>query len=157
MSKLTKKIQNDYEEFLVEIDMLLEDLNELLANSKHFKDQRVAYDDKSLDAIEDFYLKVLAGEEKVPISEARMNRIIIAFYGEAVRERVGGVWELCTNENDTAFGLPVVANWGEGVIAFSPVEVRDAQIRDRKPVIRERINYFINKDEFEANFFKEFE
>ncbi len=157
MPKLTKKMQNDYEEFLVEIDMLLEDLNEQLANSKHFNNQRVAYDDESLDAIEDFYLKVLADEEKVPISEARMNRIIIAFYGEAVRERVGGVWELCKNENDTAFSLPVVANWGEGVIPFSPVEVRDAQIRDRKPVIRGRIDYFANKEEFEANFFKEFE
>lgn len=157
MAHLSQKRQDDYEEFLVEIDMLLDDLNELLANSKHYKKQRVTYDDKSLDAIEDFYLNVLGGKEEVPISDARMNRIIIAFYGEAVRERVGGVWELCQNENDTAFGLPVVANWGKDVIPFSPVEVRDAQIRDRKPVIRERIKYFANKDEFEANFFKEFE
>ena len=86
-----------------------------------------------------------------------MNRIIIAFYGEALRERVGGVWELCENEQDTPFGLPVVANWGEGVIAFSPVEVRDAQIRDREPFIRDTVEYCANKEKFEANFFKEFE
>ncbi|MEE9128637.1 MAG: hypothetical protein V3T84_01360 [Phycisphaerales bacterium] len=137
--------------------MLLEDLNELLANSVHFKNQKVAYDAENLHAIEEFYLRVLAGDEKVPISEARMNRIIIAFYGEALRERVGGVWELCEDKNDTAFGLPVLANWAEGVIAFSPVEVRDAQILDRKPVMRDRLEYFANKEEFEANFFKEFE
>lgn len=156
MPKLTQKMRDDYEEFLVEIDMLLEDLNRLLADSKHHKKQRVAYDAESLDAIEDFYLKVLAGEEKIPISLARMNRIIIAFYGEALRERVGGKWELCEDKRDTAFGLPVVANWGEGVTAFSPVEVREAQIRDRKPVMRKRMEYFANKKEFEANFFKEF-
>lgn len=156
MPKLTQKMRDDYEVFLIEIDMLLEDLNELLANSEHYKKQGVAYDDSSLDAIEDFYLKILAGDETIPISQARMNRIIIAFYGEALRERVGGVWELCENENDMAFGLPMVANWGEGVIAFSPVEVRDGQIRDRKPFIRDTIDYCANKEEFEANFFKEF-
>jgi hypothetical protein len=156
MPKVTQKIRDDYEEFLVEIDMLLEDLKELLANRKHHKKQRVVYDAESLDVVEDFYLKVLSGEEKIPISLARMNRIIIAFYGEALRERVGGQWELCENKSDLAFGLPVVANWGEGVIAFSPVHLREAQIRDRKPVVRQRMEYFANKKEFEADFFKEF-
>lgn len=156
MPTLTQKMRDDYEEFLTEIDMLLEDLNDLLANSKHYKKQRVAYDGDSLEAIEDFYLKVLSGEEKIAISLARMNRIIIAFYGEALRERVGGQWELCEDPRDTAFGLPVVANWEKGAVAFSPVEVREAQISDRQPVIRKRMEYFANKKEFEANFFKEF-
>ena len=157
MARWFRKREKDYEEFLVEIDMLLEDLNQLLGSSKEFGHLRVAFDDNSLEAIERFYLKVLAGEEKVRVSKKRMNRIIIAFYGEAVRQRVGGTWQLCRDPNDTAFGLPVVADWGKDVVAFSPVEVRDAQIRDRKPFIRERINYFANKEEFEANFFKEFE
>ena len=157
MPKLTQEMRDDYEEFLVEISLLLEDLDELLAKSKRHKSQRVAYDAESLDAIEDFYLRVLAGKEKVPISLARMNRIIIAFYGEALRNRVGGHWELCEHPTDSAFGLPVVADWGKDVIAFSPVEVREAQIRDRKPVMRKRMEYFSNKEEIEANFFKEFE
>ena len=87
----------------------------------------------------------------------RMNRIIIAFYGEAVRKRVGGQWQLCTNKVDSTYVLPVLANWGEEVIPFSPVEVRDAQILERVPMIKERIEYFANIEEFEANFFNEFE
>ncbi len=154
---MIQKMQNNYEEFLVEIDMLLEDLNELLSKSKHHSEQKVAYDPESLDAIEDFYLKVLAGEEKVSVSMERMNRIIIAFYGEAVRERAGGEWQLCENKKDSAFGLPVLANWGVDVIPFSPVEVRDAQIEERHIMFKERVEYFANVEEFEANFFDEFE
>lgn len=40
--------------------------------------------------------------------------------------------------------------------SFSPVEVREAQIRDRKRFIRDSVEYCANKEEFEANFFKEF-
>ncbi|MCR9161664.1 MAG: hypothetical protein ACE37F_35815 [Nannocystaceae bacterium] len=157
MPTLTQATEDAYEEFLVEIDMLLDDLGELLRRSSACEGQRVAYDPDSLDAIERFYLGVLAGTDTVTVSPARMNRIMAAFYGEAVRERAGGTWELCNNPHDIGFGLPVVADWGEGVLAFSPVEVRDAQIRERKPVIRETVEYCENKEQIEADFFKEFE
>ena len=139
------------------MDTLLGELDELLASSKGFSSQRVAYDDESLRAVEAFYLKVLSNDEEVQVSKARMNRIIVAFYGEAVRERVGGAWQLCLDENDSSFGLPVLASWAEGVVPFSPVEVRDAQIRDRRPTIGEKIHYLANKEQFEAEFFQEFE
>lgn len=153
MQKRTQKLRADYEQFLVEIDFLLEDLNELLANSRGYQTQRVAYDGDSLDAIEQFYLDVLAGKETISLSQARLNRIIIAFYGEAVRERAGGNWAFCEDENDTGFGLPVVANWGQDVIAFSPVEIREAQRRDRQPCIRDSVEYCADKDAYEAKLF----
>jgi hypothetical protein len=157
MAGVTRKMRKQYEEFLVEIPMLLEDLQELLDKSQAYKQVKVAFDDESLDQIESFYLDVLAGKEKISISLARMNRIIIAYFGEALIERAGGRWDLNDVEGDPAFGTPVVVDWGEGeVVAFSPVQRREILIENRQPFLREMINYSENKAQIEEDFFKEF-
>lgn len=157
MAKLTHKMRDDYEEFLVEIPMLLEDLQELLEKSRRYKDVKVGFDDKTLDRIESFYLDVLSGEEKIGVSQARMNRIIIAYFGEAVIERVGGRWDLNDAEGDPSFGTPVVIDWAKEAIRISPVERREMLIENRNPFLRDMIAYCANKEKIEKDFFKEFE
>ena len=154
MTKLTKKMLDDYEEFLVEIPMLLEDLDELLKNSHQYKDVEVSFDDETLDKIESFYLDVISGKEKIYVSLARMNRIFIAYIGEAVIERAGGKWELNPMDKDPSFGTPVVID--NDSIRISPVERRELLIKNREPFLRDMVNYCANKDKIEEDFFKEF-
>jgi hypothetical protein len=160
MTKLTRKMQDDYEEFLVEIDMLLEDLGELLKKSRGYKDLQVRFDDESLERTEKFYLDVLSGKEKVDVSLERMNRIFIAYIGEAVINRAESGrarWALNTFEADPSFGTPVVIDWSEDDgIAISPVERRELLIENREPFLRDMIEYVANKTKFEEDFFKEF-
>lgn len=155
--ELTQQMKDNYEEFLVEIDMLLIDLQELLTNSNQYKNVQVNFDDSTLNWIEAFYLDTLSEKEQISISHARMNRIFIAYVGEAVRKRAGGQWALCDVKGDPAFGTPVIINWAPDGIRISPVERRELLIKDRKPFLRELIDYCVNKEEFEKNFFKEFE
>ncbi len=158
MARITRKMRKNYEEFLVEIPMLLEDLQELLDNSQAYRNVRVGFDDETLDQIERFYLDVLGGKEKIAVSLPRMNRIIIAYFGEALIERAGGKWDLNDVKGDPSFGTPVVIDWAEGeTIAFSPVERREMLIENRQPFLREMINYCENKAQIEEDFFKEFE
>ncbi len=158
MAKLTQKMRDDYEEFLVEIPMLLEDLQELLKKSRHYKNVKVGFDDETLDRIESFYLAVLSGKEKIDVSQARINRIIIAYFGEALIERAGGKWILNDAKGDPSFGTPVVIDWSKNkdTVAFSPVERRELLIENCKPFLREMITYAVNKEKFEEDFFKEF-
>ena len=156
MAKLTQKMRGDHEEFLVEIPMLLEDLQELLQKSRRYRDVEVGFDDETLDRIEAFYLDVLSGKEEVNVSQARMNRIIIAYFGEAVIERCGGRWALNDVENDPSFGTPVVIDWAKEAMRISPVERREVLTENREPFLREMIAYCANKEEFEEDFFKEF-
>ena len=55
MAKLTRTMRDDFEEFLVEIPMMLEDLQELLCKSRSYRDVKVKYDDETLDRIESFF------------------------------------------------------------------------------------------------------
>jgi hypothetical protein len=147
MGNLTPEMRAAFEEFIVEIPMLLDQLGELLESSNNYRATRVAFDDESLDRIEQFYLDVLAGRERVDVSQARLNRMIIAFFGEAVRERVGGSWELNDVDGDPAFGTPVIVEWAEAWMRISPVELREQQIEGRKPFLRDLIEYAANVDE----------
>ena len=156
MAELTQKMHDDYEEFLVEIPMLLEDLQELLKESRRYRGVEVGFDDETLDRIEAFYLDFLSGRENVDVSPARMNRIIIAYFGEAVIKRCGGRWELNDVRGDPSFGTPVVIDWAKDSMRISPVERRELLIEDRVPFLREMITYCANKEKFEEDFFKEF-
>jgi hypothetical protein len=158
MGKISQEMEDDYEEFLVEIPMLLEDLQTLLSRSRNYKDVKVNYDSDTLDRIESFYLDVLDEKEKVDVSRARLNRIIIAFFGDSLIQRAGGVWMLDDVENDRAFGTPVVINWAKGgAIRFSPVERRELLIKNRKPFLRDFIEYAVNKEKFEEDLLKKFD
>lgn len=154
-------MRDDYEEFLVEIPLMLEDLQELLSMSREYRDVEVGYNDETLNRIEAYYLDVLDGKEQTGISQARINRIFIAYVGEAVIERAENKvakWALNPVEGDPSFGTPVIIDWAkdEG-IAISPVERRELLIENRAPFLCELVNYCETKQKFEEDFFKEFD
>lgn len=161
MARPTKKMEADYEEFLIEIPMLLEDLQGLLRASRRYREVAVAFDDSTLARIEAFYLDVLAGKEKIGVSRARLDRIFIAYVGEAVRARSESGqarWALNPYDRDPSFGTPVIIDWAKGDgLAISPVERRELLVQNRKPFLRELVTYCATKQRFEADFFKEFE
>ena len=116
----------------------------------------VEYDDASLARIEAFYLEVLAGKLRISLSPQRLDRIITAFYGEAMRIRAGrGKWIL--GEGGDSLGMPVVAGWGTDAIDFTPVISREVQKSSGEPFIVNCVNYAAKRDEIHANFFDEFE
>lgn len=161
MAKLSKQMKEDFEEFLVELTLLLEDLQEFLAHSKNYRDVHLGYDDKTLDRVEAFYLDVLAGKEKIDVSQARLNRIFIAYVGEAIIARAESGrarWALNPVAKDPSFGTPVIIDWAkDDGMAISPVERRELLIENRKPFLRELVNYCATKQRIEQDFFKEFE
>lgn len=156
MAGITQQMDDAYEEFLVEIPMLLEDLQDLLDKSKGYRDVKVDFEDDTLDRIEQFYLDVTDGKEKIGVSDARLGRIFIAYLGEAIIERAGGKWHLNSLEDDVAFGTPVVFPKGGG-IRFSPVERRELLKQNREPFLRSLVDYLANKEKFEEDLFKDLE
>lgn len=120
-------MQNIFDEFLIEIPLLLEDLQELLEKSINYKRVKVNCELDSIDLIESFYLDVLKGKEVINISEARLNRIIIAYFGNCVIHHVGGKWAVGNLENDVAFQTPIIINWGSDPNSkrISPVVIRE--------------------------------
>ncbi len=161
MTRIPKKLKDDFEEFLVEVPILLEELQDLLDQSGAYSGVRVGYDDETLGQIEGFYLDVLSGKERVGISQARVNRVFIAFVGEAVIERAESgraKWALNPVRKDPSFGTPVVIDWAqEDGLAISPVERRELLIENREPFLRDLVEYVETKSAFEEKFFKEFE
>lgn len=154
MPRVTAAMKQDFERFLEEMDFLFEDLEGALAGTPYAGG--VAFDDASLARIERFYLDVLAGRLKTRLTPQRLDRIMVAFYGEAVRERAGrGTWVL--SEAGESFGTPVLAGWADGAIDFSPVISRELQKADGQPFIVGTVEYAANRDSIHASFFDEFE
>lgn len=143
--------KEEYEIFLVEIPMLLEDLQEVLNNSKNYNSITVSFDDDTIKAIEKFYCSVLSGEEDLHTSNISLNRfkrILLAYIGEAVIERMGkGKWDLNEMEGTSSFGCPEIIDWTEGDhIPIDPVRLLDAIEEGDKTAISECINFCVNKD-----------
>jgi len=149
-AKVTEEMREDFDLFLTEMDFLFEDLEAAMANTPH--GGAVAFDDDSLTRIEGFYLSVLAGKQRTSMSVQRLDRIITAFYGEAMRVRAGqGTWVL-VEEGDNR-GTPAVAGWANDAIDFNPVVSRELQKEDHEPFIVQSVNYAVNRDQIHANFF----
>jgi hypothetical protein len=49
-----------------------------------------------------------------------------------------------------AFVTPVVLNWASSCMRFSPVELREQLVQERKPFLGEFIRYAVQKDEEDA-------
>lgn len=154
--KLPKNAQKDYEEFVVEIDYMMEDLQELLDASETYRHVNVGFDDESLNSIERFFVDAVDGKENVDVTRARLERIFTAYVGEAVIGRAGGHWALNTVEDDPSFGTPVIIEWAREAMRISPVELRESLLENREPLLRDLVEYCVNKDTIEEDFFKEF-
>lgn len=156
MTKITKQNEEAFEEFLVELPLLLEDLQTLLGESRGYGGVRVGFDDEALGKIESFYLDCLAGKEKPSVSPARLDRIIIAYYGEALIERKGGKWLLNDAVGDASFATPVVGHWSEEEVPrFSPVERRELQKENREPFLVKFIHFAERVENLEEDLFKD--
>ena len=84
--------------------------------SGSYRDVRLGYDDATLERVEAYFLDALSGQEKLAISQARLNRIFIAFVGEAVIARAESgraKWALNPVARDPSFGTPVIIDWAK--------------------------------------------
>lgn len=118
----------EFEIFLVEIPMLLDELQKVLKKSKKYKPIAVSFDDDTIKAVEKFYSSILRGEEKLHksnISLARLERILTAYIGEAVIKRTGrGKWDLNEMEGTHTYGEPEIIEWTDGsYVPVSPVRL----------------------------------
>jgi hypothetical protein len=143
--------REEYEIFLVEIPMLLDDLQDVLKNSKNYRSLTVSFDDDTIKAIEKFYCSVLSGEEdllKSNISLNRLKRILLAYIGETVLERMGrGKWALNDLEGTSSYGCPEIIEWTEGDhMPVDPVRLLDAIEEGDKIAISDCISFCLNKD-----------
>lgn len=144
------KLKNDFNDFEIEIPMMLEeDFPALLASSNSCKNVIVSFELKTVDILENFFLDVISGAETINISLDRLKRIILAYIGEAVIHHGGGRWEFCDDSKHPGFGTPIVKGYkydedGRGMI---PVGVRDRLFEEKKGgIIRVAIEACAYKD-----------
>lgn len=154
MAKLDPEKRDAFEQFVAEIDFLLEDLWTLLQQSPKYRALEPGFSDATLEGVEAFYLDVLAGNEKVSTSKARLDRIVLAYLGEGLIERVGGKWALDEDDESSSFGTPIIVDWADDAIPWSPVEARERLTVTREPFLRDMIDYASNKDEIERQLFE---
>jgi hypothetical protein len=129
--------------------MMLDDLRGFLRSSGGYQAATGEFDLDAVDAVERFYLDVLAGKESVPVSEARLDRVFIAYIGEAIQAHVGGKWELNDLKADAAYGTPIILGWGSDpdAMRISPVELRERIKRQRTPgILRGVIEYAVLRE-----------
>jgi hypothetical protein len=152
-----RQLREDYEEFLVEIPMLLEDLEAMMTRSEGHQGGRPAFDHDGIERAERFYRDVLEGREDAGVSPNRLDRIMLAYLGQAVISRAGGTWDLHAVEGDPAFGTPVVVEWGTtgDYVRFSPVEWLEELKKRGGRSVREFIDYAIHQEDFERGLFEE--
>ena len=149
----TQKLQAAFKEFVAEVPVLLDELLELLQQSRRYRHVRVGFDDDLLNQIGAFYLDVVAGEEKTGLPLDRVDRIYEAFVGEALINRAGGKWVL--GEDDFTYGTPSIET--EGRITVSPARRRRLQAEDRSVFLRDWVDFRVNQERYNEEFFKEFE
>jgi hypothetical protein len=159
MEKIIKKRKEEYEIFLVELPMLLEDLEDLMNKSKKYRNFKIGFDDASIKAVESFYIDVQKGKEKIDVSLKRLDRIMIAYLGETLIERAGmGEWDFNQDKGTSGYGSPHIILYSKADhIPFNPVLQLDRLKEDLKPFLVENIQYHSNLEQDDEDFFKEFE
>lgn len=110
--KLTKKMQQEFDNFIKDIPQNLNYLQETLKTSKKYEKTVIGYTPDLVDKIENFYLDVLEGEELPNIDKEKLYNAFFTFIGEAVIKNAKGNWEWCTIKADEAFNTPIILNWG---------------------------------------------
>lgn len=152
--------KDDYGMFEVELDLMIhEDLSKLLTNSKGYKSVTVDFSLDCIDKIESFYIDIMKGVEPVSISQSRLDRIMIAYVGEAVINNAGGHWELCDEPKNRNYGVPRIVGWGtnKNNNPVSPVGLKERIKQDlNKGVLSQTIKFCSDKDDFLGKFFKNF-
>jgi hypothetical protein len=125
--------KEDYGMFEMEIDLMVhEDLPKLLKSSQNYCNVKVDLSLENIDKIESYYIDVLNDYEKASVSGKRLDRILIAFMGEALIKNAGrGHWDFCEKEG-LFYGLPIITGYTdhEDAIPFSPVIFRQGIKRD---------------------------
>jgi hypothetical protein len=147
------KLLDKFNEFEVEIPMLIDDLAVSLSSSKGFKNQNLNYELSTVDIVEIFYLDIINGNEKVNFSRNHLDRIIIAYLGEALIHHAGGRWEM-GEDDDLTYGTPMIYGFNDDHdnIGFSPVGIRERFIKEKKNgIFRKSLEYCINKKHIEAD------
>ena len=152
-----KDLLDRFNEFEVEVPMLVDDLNIVLSKSKNYKNIQNIYDLKNVDLVESFYLDVINGIESVDFSLERLDRIIIAYLGETLIFHAGGNWELSL-DNDFTYGTPIIRGfkYDNDGIGFSPVGIRERLLREKeKGVFIKSLSYCINKEKVQSDLMKQ--
>lgn len=156
---LIEERKEEFEIFLVEIPMLLDDLQQVLNKSKNYHLIRVSFADDTIKAIEEFYGKILSGEEELDqanISLNRLKRILLAYIGEAVLERTGrGEWTLNEMGGTDTYGRPEIIRWTEkDHLPICPGRLLDAIAEGKETAVSDCIYFCLHEEEILSVFDK---
>ena len=156
LDKIIKERSEEFEVFLVEIPMLLDDLTDLLKKSKNYKGIKELFTEDTLDKVESFFHDVLDGKEHINIPMNRLERILIAYIGEFLIERAGqGNWSLNKMKKTSNFGMIEIINYANvDHIPIYPLKMVNAMKNTRKKELKNDLMYFVNLEQEEKDFFK---
>lgn len=114
--KATPEQRDEFELFLFEMDVVLEDfLNQAVQHGV-----ALDYTIDSLDQLETLAIRLLDQGEDADLVCNRCAR----YLGEVFRKTLGGKWELCLKDRKYLyFGLPVLAGYSSSSIEFCPLAV----------------------------------
>ncbi|MGZ7209987.1 MAG: hypothetical protein ACXVHV_08930, partial [Methanobacterium sp.] len=128
------KLRADFEEFEVEIPLMLEeDLPTFIQESRNYTNAISGFSIKKIEEIEKFFLDIINGLEKIDISEDRFKRIVLAYIGESVIQNAGGNWIFCDDVKHPGFGTPIIKGYkDDDGMGMLPVGVRDRLFSSKK-------------------------
>jgi hypothetical protein len=121
--------EEEFQEFLVEMDDVLEGLIEKAAGHG----LRLDYSPASLDALEELWLS----SKKAGDAE-RLSTRCARYVGEVYRRNLGGIWRLELDDpRKAAFGLPVISGFStRGYSSCPTLLFQSFRAREKRGILR---------------------
>ena len=157
MKDKIEKNKEGFEFFIKEIPYLLELLHDLLLNSKNYKNITIDFKLETVSKVESLYIDILKENERTILSKNLIDKIMIAYYGEAFIHNAGGNWEYNDHKDDYVYGTPIIFNWGNGKnnMRISPVSLIESIKKKLTPGMLISIDYAVNMEEREKKIMDE--
>ncbi|GAA0875717.1 hypothetical protein GCM10009118_21260 [Wandonia haliotis] len=140
--KNIEKAQAKFDEFILEMDDALEALVNFVESLNDNMLLPLDYSWDSLDRIESLLALYFDDKIIIEISEDKFITRIARYLGETLRKRMGGVWKLCEDPKDFAFGLPTLGEIKNmnPQYAYNPFDtIETYKIRRVKGLIRRAV------------------
>lgn len=158
LDKIIKERSEEFEVFLVEIPMLLDDLADLLKKSNNYNDINELFTEETLDKIESYYLDVLDGKEKINISMNRLTRILLAYIGEFLINKASrGKWDINKMKKSSNVGMIGIVDYANiEHFAVYPLKLLNYIKETREKTLKSSLMYSANLEQEEKDFFNKY-
>ena len=111
--KLTEEDRTDFDDILLEMDVLIDDLVDLYSQTHGYGNKKeLDFTPESVPAVEQFFLDFLNRNITINRSKEAMVVRLAYYYGEVLIRNIGGKW-IQSEYDDDSFGNPIVEGYSK--------------------------------------------